>query len=98
MDRFGCLPTSTQNLLEITDLRNRSTVLGIEKIRFNKEYGRIYFNEKPMIDVSHMLKLIDTDEDYRLYPDQSLGLKGVFSDEETRKNKLSEIISYLAVH
>ena len=51
-----------------------------------------------MIDVSHMLKLIDTDEDYRLYPDQSLGLKGDFSDEETRKNKLSEIISYLAVH
>ena len=98
VDRFGSLPTSTQNLLEITDLRNRSTVLGIEKIRFNKEYGRIYFNENPMIDVDHMLKLIDTDEDYRLYPDQSLGLKGDFSDEETRKNKLSEIISYLAVH
>ncbi|MGB0657631.1 MAG: transcription-repair coupling factor, partial [Gammaproteobacteria bacterium] len=98
VDRFGYLPDSTQNLLEITDLRNRSTALGIEKIRFNKEYGRIYFNENSMIDVSHMLKLIDTDEDYRLYPDQSLGLKGDFSDEEVRKKKLSEIISYLAVN
>ena len=44
--------------------RNRSTELGIEKIRFNKEYGRIYFNENPMIDVSHVkltiqMKIID---------------------------------------
>ena len=51
-----------------------------------------------MIDVDHMLRLIDEEEGYRLYPDQSLGLKGDFTDEEVRKDKLSEIISYLTMN
>ena len=97
VDRFGYLPDSTKNLLELTDLRNKATRLGIDKIRFSKEYGRIYFNENSVIDVDHMLKLINKDEGFRLYPDQSLGLKGDFSDESIRKQKLSEIISYLGV-
>ena len=97
VDRFGYLPDSTKNLLELTDLRNKATRLGIDKIRFSKEYGRIYFNENSVIDVDHMLKLINKDEGFRLYPDQSLGLKGDFSDESIRKRKLSEIISYLGV-
>ena len=97
VDRFGYLPDSTKNLLELTDLRNKATRLGIDKIRFSKEYGRIYFNENSVIDVDHMLKLINKDEGFRLFPDQSLGLKGDFSDESIRKQKLSEIISYLGV-
>ena len=97
VDRFGYLPDSTKNLLELTDLRNKATRLGIDKIRFSKEYGRIYFNENSVIDVDHIIKLINKDEGFRLYPDQSLGLKGDFSDESIRKQKLSEIISYLRV-
>ena len=98
IDRFGYLPDSTQNLLEITHLRNKATALGIDKIRFSKEYGRIYFSENSIIDIDHMLRLIDEEEGYRLYPDQSLGLKGDFTDEDVRKDKLSEIISYLTMN
>ncbi|HJL80779.1 MAG TPA: transcription-repair coupling factor [Gammaproteobacteria bacterium] len=95
VDRFGYLPDATKNLLEITNLRNKATKLGIHKIRFGSEYGRIYFSDNSMIDVDHMLKLINKNDRYRLYPDQSLGLKGDFLDEDLRKKALSEVISYL---
>ena len=95
VDRFGYLPNATKNLLETTNLRNKATKLGIHKIRFGSEYGRIYFSDHSIVDVDHMLKLINNNEEYRLYPDQSLGVKGDFSDEDLRKQTLSEIISYL---
>ena len=95
VDRFGYLPNATKNLLETTNLRNKATKLGIHQIRLASEYARIYFSDHSIIDVDHMLKLINNNEEYRLYPDQSLGVKGDFSDEDLRKQTLSEIISYL---
>jgi transcription-repair coupling factor (superfamily II helicase) len=97
IDRFGNLPDSVQNLLEVTDLRNKATKLGIDKIRFSSEYGRLYFNEKTKIESHQLLALINNDNAYKLYPDQSLGIKGDFNDDKLKKKALNELLSHFEV-
>ena len=97
IDRFGNLPDSVQNLLEVTDLRNKATKLGIDKIRFSSEYGRLYFNEKTKIESHQLLALIKNDNAYKLYPDQSLGIKGDFIDDKLKKKALNELLSHFEV-
>ncbi|SUZ97086.1 uncharacterized protein METZ01_LOCUS49940, partial [marine metagenome] len=79
IDRFGALPEFTSNLLEVTKLKNKANLIGIERIKLNNQYGRIYFHSSTPIESDLLIQLIkDNHDKFRLYPDQSLGFKGDF--------------------
>ncbi|CAM4387492.1 MAG: Transcription-repair-coupling factor [Legionellaceae bacterium] len=58
IDRFGLLPQSTKNLLEITLLKLKAKPLGIRKIEANIKGGRIDFEKNPTIDPLKLIQLL----------------------------------------
>tara|TARA_B100000470_G_scaffold183827_1_gene148766 strand:- start:2 stop:694 length:693 start_codon:yes stop_codon:yes gene_type:complete len=97
IDRFGKLPEQTINLLLMADLRNQANTLGIKKIRMDRRYGRLYFDQSSTIEAQNIIDLIKQEPDvFKMYPDQSLGFKGDFPDVMDRINKVNTILGCLA--
>src|SRR3546814_6240426 len=59
IDRFGLLPEPTKQLFAVASLKLMATPLGIRKLDFGANGGRITFREKPEIDPMAIIKLID---------------------------------------
>ncbi|MEP6898458.1 MAG: transcription-repair coupling factor [Rhodanobacter sp.] len=58
IDRFGLLPDATKQLFALASLKLMATPLGIRKLDFGANGGRITFREKPEIDPMAIIKLI----------------------------------------
>ncbi|HTM28033.1 MAG TPA: transcription-repair coupling factor [Rhodanobacter sp.] len=58
IDRFGLLPDPTKQLFAVASLKQMATPLGIRKLDFSANGGRITFREKPEIDPMAIIKLI----------------------------------------
>jgi transcription-repair coupling factor (superfamily II helicase) len=60
IDRFGLLPEATKNLFAVATLKLQATPLGIRKLDFGANGGRITFREKPDLDPMAIIRLIQT--------------------------------------
>jgi transcription-repair coupling factor (superfamily II helicase) len=58
IDRFGLLPDSVKQLFAVASLKLMATPLGIRKLDFGANGGRIVFREKPDVDPMLIIKLI----------------------------------------
>ena len=60
IDRFGLLPEPTKTLFALSSLKLMATPLGIRKLDFGPNGGRILFREKPEVDPLLIIKLIQS--------------------------------------
>ncbi len=60
IDRFGLLPEPTRTLFALATLKLMATPLGIRKLDFGPNGGRILFREKPEVDPLLIIKLIQS--------------------------------------
>jgi transcription-repair coupling factor (superfamily II helicase) len=60
IDRFGLLPESAKQLFAVASLKLMATPLGIRKLDFGANGGRIVFREKPEVDPMTIIKLIQS--------------------------------------
>jgi transcription-repair coupling factor (superfamily II helicase) len=60
IDRFGLLPDATKQLFAIAGLKLMATPLGIRKLDFGANGGRIVFRDKPEVDPMAIIKLIQS--------------------------------------
>ena len=58
IDRFGLLPDPTKQLFAVASLKLMATPLGIRKLDFGANGGRIVFRENPEVDPMIIIKLI----------------------------------------
>ena len=58
IDRFGLLPDPVKQLFAIAGLKLMATPLGIRKLDFGANGGRVTFREKPEIDPMAVIRLI----------------------------------------
>ena len=58
IDRFGLLPQQTKQLFAVATLKLMATPMGIRKLDFGANGGRIVFRENPEIDPMTIIKLI----------------------------------------
>jgi transcription-repair coupling factor (superfamily II helicase) len=58
IDRFGLLPPQVKHLLLITELKLKADRMGIQKISAGPQQGKLEFSEKPLIDPSALIHLI----------------------------------------
>ncbi|MDW2980972.1 MAG: transcription-repair coupling factor [Rhodanobacter sp.] len=58
IDRFGLLPEPTKQLFAVAGLKLMATPLGIRKLDFGANGGRIVFREKPEVDPLTIIRLI----------------------------------------
>ncbi|SFS19816.1 transcription-repair coupling factor (superfamily II helicase) [Dyella sp. OK004] len=60
IDRFGLLPDATKHLFAVADLKLMATPLGIRKLDFGANGGRITFREKPEVEPMAIIRLIQS--------------------------------------
>jgi len=60
IDRFGLLPEPTKTLFALSSLKLMATPLGIRKLDFGANGGRIVFRDKPEVDPLAIIKLIQS--------------------------------------
>lgn len=97
IDRFGLLPTPVKTLNQVTELKLSAAKLGIKKIDYGQEGGRIIFVEQPDIDPIKIIKLIQTKPNtYKLDGNDKLRLIKPIVDIEFRIKALEELFSYLS--
>lgn len=58
IDRFGLLPDAVKNLFAVAGLKLMATPLGIRKLDFGANGGRVTFRDKPEIDPMAIIRLI----------------------------------------
>jgi transcription-repair coupling factor (superfamily II helicase) len=58
IDRFGLLPDAVKNLFAVAGLKLMATPLGIRKLDFGANGGRITFRDKPDVDPMAVIRLI----------------------------------------
>ena len=58
IDRFGLLPDAVKQLFAVAGLKLMATPLGIRKLDFGTNGGRITFRDKPEIDPMAIIRLI----------------------------------------
>jgi transcription-repair coupling factor (superfamily II helicase) len=60
IDRFGLLPQSAKNLLDMAMLKLKAKLIGISKIEGTNKGGFVEFSQKTHIDPSFIIKLIQS--------------------------------------
>ena len=63
IDRFGNLPESISNLFEVTRVKLKALLAGIERIDFGDKGGRIEFGQQPNIDTEALVRMIEKQSD-----------------------------------
>jgi len=97
IDRFGLLPTAVKTLNQVTELKLSAAKIGIKKIDYGEEGGRIIFVEQPDIDPMKIIKLIQTQSStYKLDGNDKLRLLKPVIDIEFRIKELEKLFDYLS--
>jgi transcription-repair coupling factor (superfamily II helicase) len=93
IDRFGLLPHPVKHLLLITELKLKAELLGIQKISAAAEKGKLDFNEKPSVNPSVLINLIQVHaKRYQMEGPQRLRFT---LDSTTPEERIFEISSLL---
>ncbi|MCW8987511.1 MAG: transcription-repair coupling factor, partial [Gammaproteobacteria bacterium] len=97
IDRFGLLPAPLKSLHQVTELKLSASKLGIKKIDYGQEGGRITFVEQPDIDPMKIIKLIQSQPNtYKLDGNDKIRLLKPIVDVEFRIKALEELFEYLS--
>ena len=97
IDRFGLLPEPLKNLFRITLIKLQTVKLGIEKIDFGEDNGKIVFNKKPNIEPMKIIQLIQSNPaQYRFDGKQTLRIVCQSDELESRFNQLEVLLHDLA--
>ncbi|NRD73538.1 transcription-repair coupling factor [Shewanella sp. VB17] len=67
IDRFGLLPSSTKNLMELTLYKHQATALGIKKLEMHAKGGSVEFNDDHKVDPGFIIGLLQNQpQNYRM--------------------------------
>lgn len=96
IDRFGILPTQTQNLFKITEIKLLAMPLGITKIDAGPKGGKIEFGARPNVDPAKIIRLIQEESKiYKLEGPQKLRIHENLEDPMKRIEAVVRWISKL---
>ncbi len=97
IDRFGLLARQTKNLFAISVIKQNAQKAGITKVDIGKTGGRIIFSEKPDIDPTVIIKLIQEMPDiYRLDGNNKLRINQKLEDEHELIDFVTRLVEKLA--
>jgi len=97
IDRFGLLPDSAKNLFRVTSFKLKATPLGIRKIEFGLDGGRVLFNEQPIIDPVSVINLIQKQPNiYKMDGPDKLRVIKPLPTMEARVKMLDDLLDVLS--
>ncbi len=96
IDRFGLLPESTKNLMQVTELKLKAQQLGIHKLEASNSGGRVEFSNETRVDPLSIVQLVQTQPQiYRLEGANHLKFRVDMETSETRIQTLTSLLERL---
>ena len=96
IDRFGLLPDATKTLFALMEIKEPANRLGITRLEFGSEFGRITFVEQPPIDPMKIIALIQQQPlRYQLDSKQRLKIVQPMPDSDRRQQVILQLIKTL---
>jgi len=94
IDRFGLFPDAIKSLFEIAELKLIAQRLGIIKIDFGPQGGRIEFAEKTQADPTALIRLIqERSRDFRMDGPHKLRILMQVTESATRFSEVRSLLS-----
>ncbi|MDH3355020.1 MAG: transcription-repair coupling factor, partial [Chromatiales bacterium] len=94
IDRFGLIPDATKRLFEMTKLKLRAAPLGISRMEFGPQFGRVTFIEKPTLDPMKIISLIQQQPAiYKLDSKQRLKIFREMPEADNRLQAIHQLIN-----
>lgn len=98
IDRFGLLPDSTKHLFGITELKQRASQLGVEKIIFAASAGRLQFSSEPQVDPGKLIGLIQQQNQvFQLDGPQKLRFTKKLDNTEQKVEFILDLLNSIAL-
>jgi transcription-repair coupling factor (superfamily II helicase) len=96
IDRFGLLPQAVKALFEIAELRLIAERIGIMKLDFGPQGGRVVFKEQTRADPAALIRLIqERSHDYRMDGPQKLRILMQEEDDAVRFGEMQDLLQRL---
>lgn len=97
IDRFGLLPDAVKTLYLVTELKLKASKLGMKKIEYGPDGGRIIFIEQPDIDPMKIIQLIQSNpKTYKLDGNDKLRLLKPVAIVDDRIKELEKLFNHLS--
>ena len=97
IDRFGLLPQATKYLFQVAELRQKARAIGVRRVDFGENGGRIEFNEDTTANPVALLEMIQRHPlDYKLQGPHKLRLTFDEESVEERMRITAEILDKLS--
>ena len=98
IDRFGLLPPAIKALFEIAELRLIAERIGIIKLDFGPQGGRVEFSEQTRADPAALIRLIqERSADYRMDGPQKLRILIQEENESMRFGETRKLLERLEI-
>lgn len=97
IDRFGLIPDATKRLFALMKLKLKANPLGISRMDFGAEFGRISFIEQPTFDPMKIIGLIQKSPAmYKLDNKQRLKILNKMPEAEERIDQIDDFLRHLS--
>jgi len=99
IDRFGLLPDSTKNLIEVTRIKQRCSSLGIAKIEAHALGGAVTLTEQSQVDPMYLVSLLQSQpKTFKLDGPSKLKFTIDLENSSERLNWLKQLLDSFKLH
>jgi transcription-repair coupling factor (superfamily II helicase) len=99
IDRFGLLPEATKNLFAIAELRLRAERVGVSRLDFGPQGGRVEFREQAQADPAALIRLIqENSRSYRMDGSRALRILEPREEAALRFKEAAALLEQLCSH
>jgi transcription-repair coupling factor (superfamily II helicase) len=99
IDRFGLLPEATRNLFTIAELRLLAGPVGVTRVDFGPQGGRVEFMEQAQADPAALIRLMQTDGGrYRMDGPRTLRLDAELEQSGERFRETRQLLESIQVN
>ncbi|WP_372881727.1 transcription-repair coupling factor [Psychromonas sp.] len=97
IDRFGLLPAATKNLIQLTEIKQQCTPLGIKRLEAHANGGNILFTENTPVDPMFLVSLLQTQGNiFKLEGPTKLKFSCDLPDNRQRINWITQLLKSFA--
>ena len=99
IDRFGLLPAAAKNLIQVTEVKQLCTPLGIKRLEAHANGGNVQFTENTPIDPMFLVSLLQKQGNtFKLEGPTKLKFSAKLEDTRARMNWITQLLNSFKDH
>jgi len=99
IDRFGLLPDAAKNLIQVTEVKQLCTPLGIKRLEAHANGGNLQFTDNTPVDPMFLVSLLQTQGNtFKLEGPTKLKFSEKLEDSRARMNWITQLLNRFKDH